>query len=80
MELILVEMIAKYPVVMSIVVIVGSLRLLIKPVFEFLIKVADSTETQKDNELLQKVMNSKGYSVVVFLVDYLSSVKLPVKK
>lgn len=80
MEQILIDLITKYPVVLSVVSVVGILRLIMKPLFVFFKEVVDATPTRLDNEFLDKVMQSKIYSMVAFLLDYLGSIKLPEKK
>lgn len=76
----LLDLVAKYPVLASIVGVVGLLRLIIKPIMVALKSIVESTETPKDNELLTKVEESKVYKAVIFLLDYLASVKIPPKK
>lgn len=76
----LLDLVAKYPVLASIVGVVGLLRLIIKPIMVALKSIVESTETPKDNELLVKVEESKIYKAVIFLLDYLASIKVPPKK
>jgi len=76
----IVELASKYSVFVSILAFVGSMRLLFKPVFSLARVVVDLTKTPKDNELLDKAEGSKIYKGLVFLVDYIASIKLPVKK
>lgn len=78
MELI-VSFASQYPIVASILMVIGILRTINKPLFAFLRTVVEATPTAKDNEILQKVETSKAYQYVSFLLDYVASVKLPVK-
>lgn len=80
LTIILTALIAKYPVLSSIVGVVGVLRLIFKPLFVFFHSFVLATPSTKDNEILSRVESSKAYSMLVFLVDYLSSIKLPEKK
>lgn len=77
MELLLLDLVSKYPVVASVIAVVGILRLVIKPLMSIVHSVADSTESAKDNEVLEKIESSKVWQGLVWLIDYLSSVKLP---
>lgn len=79
LSLIIIELIQKYPVMGSIVAVVGLIRIIVKPVMVALKSIVEATESPKDNELLVKVEESKVYKAVMFLLDYLASVK-PLKK
>jgi hypothetical protein len=46
----------------------------------FLQAVVEATPSQSDNVLLQKVMESKIYKGLAFVLDYLASIKLPGQK
>ena len=62
-------------VFLQIVSIVGTLRLLVKPLMESVKLVMDLTPTKKDNEFLEKVEKSKIYQGVLFVLDWLVSFK-----
>jgi len=79
LSVIIIELVSKYPVLGSIVAVVGLIRIIVKPVMVALKSIVESTESPKDNELLVKVETSKVYKAVMFLLDYLGSVK-PLKK
>ncbi len=79
LSVIIIELIQKYPVIGSIVAVVGLIRIIVKPIMVALKTIVDSTESPKDNELLVKVEESKVYKALMFLLDYLASVK-PLKK
>ncbi len=70
---------AQYPIVATILMVVGVLRLVNKPLFAFLNTVVAATPTPKDNEILKKIETSKAYQYISFLLDYLGSVKMPAK-
>lgn len=72
--------ISKYPVFASILVVIGALRLINKPLFAIIRSVAEYTESPKDDELLNKVEGSKIYRGICFVLDYLGSIKLPKKQ
>lgn len=80
MEQFLLGLVEKYPVMMSVAAGIGVFRLVFKPAMSFLHAVAEATPTQKDNAALAKFESGKAYKSLVWIVDYLLSVKLPVKK
>lgn len=74
------ELIAQYPVVSSILVVVGALRLVFKPVMTAIQAIVAVTPSKKDDEVLAKAEASSIYKAIVWVIDYLASIKLPVKK
>lgn len=70
------KLVEGYPVLASILVVVGMLRLIFKPVFSILRNVANATKSVKDNELLDKVERSKIFKAVLYALDYLGSIKI----
>lgn len=81
MEALLLGLIEKYPVMSQILMAIGILRIVNKPLFSILQSVADFTEfTQKDNELLKKILESKIYKYISYVLDYSASIKMPQKE
>jgi hypothetical protein len=72
-------LLGKYGWAAQAVMWVGVLRFAFKPVFELWHKVAETTVTKKDDAFLAKVENSKAMKIVLFVLDWLASLKL-VKK
>lgn len=70
-------MAAKQPILLSVLAGIGIARLIFKPLFTFLQSVVDATPTMKDNEFLAKVMESKVYKGLAFVLDYVGSIKIP---
>ncbi len=64
---------------LQIVVIIGSLRLLLKPLQGVFQVIVDLTPSQKDNEVFAKVLESKPYKIVAYVLDWLGSIKVPKK-
>lgn len=62
--------------VTSILVLVGALRLAVKPIVVALHAVAAATETRLDDEFVARVESSKGWRTILFLLDYVASVKI----
>jgi hypothetical protein len=67
-------------VLTTLVTVMGVARLVVKPVMVALRAIADATPTPVDNQLLDNVEQSKVVKILVFLADWLLSVKLPPKK
>lgn len=77
MDLLLLDLVSKYPVVTSVIAIVGILRLIVKPIVSILESIAAATESKVDDIALEKVKTSAIYKGLVWLLDYVASVKLP---
>jgi hypothetical protein len=80
MEAFLVEMAAKYPVAMAIIVGIGIFRVVFKPIVSLARAIAQVTPGKGDDEFLDQVEASPLYKKVAWIVDYLSSIKLPGQK
>lgn len=63
-------------IVTTVLIAVGALRLLFKPIFATLHWVVAQTGTTRDDELLDKAESSKAFKTIAFLLDYLGSIKL----
>jgi hypothetical protein len=72
----IIEIAQRSPFLSSIIFFMGSLRMVMKPLFTFLRALVNATKTTKDNELLDKAERSKFYKVLRFVLDYVASVKL----
>ena len=66
-----------YPWLQHLVAIMIISRVVFKPLFTILGKYVELTIEEDDNKKLHKFMQTKTYKMMVFLVDMLSSVKLP---
>ena len=80
MNEIIVKILTDYPKIVAALAMVGTARLLIKPVMSAIKEIAAQTKTEKDNLLIEKVESSKIYKALVFVIDWITSIKLPVKK
>lgn len=67
----------KYPLAVTIFMVIGILRTVFKPLMGFLHLLADATPSVKDNEFLSKLEQSKIYKGFAWIIDYISSIKLP---
>jgi hypothetical protein len=63
----------------QLVSIVGTLRLIIKPVMSLIEVYVAATPSKEDDLLPSKIMGSKLYKQISFVLDYLLSIKLPKK-
>ena len=77
METILLAMIAKYPIMSSILMAMGLLRAINKPIFALVQAFVDYTLTTSDNEKFEKFKNNAIVKKILWLLDYTASVKLP---
>lgn len=67
----------QYPVVAGIFIVMGILRAIMKPLFALFHAYVDATvDNQADNALLAKIEDSSIFKGIVFVLDYLFSVKL----
>jgi hypothetical protein len=66
----------RYPVVASLLLLLGALRFVIKPVMTAIHFFVASTESKKDDEMLAKVEHSWLFTGFLFLVDWIASIKL----
>lgn len=71
------SLVQKNATLVAIVLAVGSLRLVMKPAMAAIQKFTKETPWSWDDELVNKVVESKAWGVTVFLVDWLGSIKLP---
>jgi len=69
-------LVAKYPTIMVVITIMGICRAVFKPLFTFLRAIADATPTAKDNQLLDDIEQSKIVKGLMFVLDYVASIKL----
>lgn len=70
----------QYPWAVSILFWVGFSRSVMKILFTAVGQVVDLTPSQVDDEFWDKLLGHKVYKAVAFALDYLASIKLPVKK
>lgn len=65
---------------MQIISIIGTLRVIFKPLQNFVAAVVAATPSPKDDAWLAKVMASPVYTYVQYALDWFASIKLPAKK
>lgn len=67
----------QYPWLQHVVAFMVICRIVFKPLFSILGKYVELTIEEDDNKKLHKIMNTKAYKMTAFIIDMLSSVKLP---
>jgi len=60
--------------------VIGSLRVLLKPLFALAYAITSVTPDTKDDEAVKKIEEHKITKAVIFALDYIASIKLPKKK
>ncbi len=76
----LVGLLLQYPIVATAVFAIGSLRVIFKPMQLFIDGIVARTETKEDDRIWAAVKASKVYRSVSWLIDMMSSIKLPQAK
>lgn len=70
-------MVGKYPVVASILVVIGTLRVLFKSIRIAAESFVAETPTKKDDAKLEEIKISKVYIFIAKFFDLFASIKLP---
>lgn len=76
MEEILIGLVAKYPIVATVLSIIGLIRLLVKPIMEIIKAYVQFTPTKEDDSFVNKVISSSAYNKFLFVLDWLFSIKI----
>jgi len=71
--------VTKYPVLSSIFMVMGILRAVFKPIFSLARTVVAATPSVKDDAVLDRVEGSKAYKAVLYVLDYIASIKIGAK-
>lgn len=77
---IILGLVEKYPAVSSVLLVIGTMRAIFKPLMALAHAYVGSTSSKKDDEKLQEVEQSKIYKGIAFVLDYFASIKLPGQK
>lgn len=68
-------LIDKFPHLLAFLAIVGTLRMINKPLFMALRAIASGTPSPRDDKWLDDVEGSALYKFISFVLDYLGSIK-----
>lgn len=63
----------------NILMVVGALRVIFKPLMSVVIAVIGITPSVSDDSFLAKMLESKIYKAVAYVLDWSASIKLPQK-
>lgn len=80
MELFILELVAKYPTAASILIVIGILRAVFKPLQGVVEAYVKATPSLEDDGKWQKIQQHKAFKAVAWLIDYTASIKLPGRK
>lgn len=67
---------AKYGFVIQLLTFIGLFRLILKPFLVFIHSYVAVTETKKDDEFIEKVEGNKIFKGLLFVLDWLASIKI----
>lgn len=76
MEEMLLALIGKYPMVASVLSILGLIRLIVKPIMEVIKAYVEFTPNKEDDSFVNKVIASPIYNKFLFILDWLFSIKI----
>lgn len=76
----LLTLISANPTLLKIVVLMGTLRLILKPIMVAIDSIVVATPSTSDNALWEKVKASGPYKILALVLDYVGSIKLPEAK
>lgn len=73
------QLILDVPHLPEVLIIMGAMRVVFKPLMATIQAYVDYTETLKDNELLDRLQQKGWFKAVAWVLDYVGSIKLPKK-
>ena len=65
------------PVLGTVLMIMGILRVAMKPLMGLIKSITDATETKVDDEAIDGFLASPLYKAIAWFIDYVGSIKLP---
>lgn len=69
--------VAKNPQIAALIVMMGTMRLMMKPIMTALKMIVDATPWELDDQWYAKIVDSKAYKAITWLLDYVGSIKMP---
>ena len=67
----------KFPVIFTVIFFIGTARFFMKPIMSAISAYIESTPTKSDDAFLAKLKDSVIYKIVIYILDWCLSVKLP---
>jgi hypothetical protein len=77
MDQMIIELVLANPKAVSILAGLMTVRLVMKPICEAYISYVEKSESKEDDEKLKAFLDHKATKAVLWVVDYLLSIKLP---
>lgn len=74
------ELIKSFPWFSDLVMIMGTARIIFKPLFTLIETIISTTPSKEDDKKWEDIKGSKMFAFLMYLVDYVASVKIPTKK
>lgn len=71
----LIDFAVQYPQLASIIFLIGSFRVVMKPLVALAKAIVEITPSKSDDVFVEKIEQSGAYKVVLFVVDYIFSIK-----
>lgn len=62
--------------VASILIIIGTFRVIFKPLFSLAYAITSLTVTKSDDELVQKIETSEAMKWILYFIDWFASIKI----
>lgn len=73
----LIDFLSKYPMLLQVIIAMGTARMIFKPLMVFIQEVVNVTPSTKDNEFFEAMKANAIYKAIAFMLDYVGSIKLP---
>lgn len=70
------SLLVTYPGVASIIFVVGTLRLIMKPVMTAIDAIVTATPTPSDNEVWNNIKNASWFKAILWFIDWFGSIKI----
>lgn len=71
-----VQLFLQYPWFFKAAILMGSLRIIFKPLVSLAQAVVQATPSQGDDAALSKILDSKAFKTFAWLLDYVASIKV----
>ena len=80
MEQFIIDLVTKYPWFSMVCIFIGIFRLIFKPAMALVKSVIMITPSLADDAIWKRWEDSSIYKLIIWIVDYLLSIKLPGQK
>lgn len=74
---IILDLAVRYPIISSLLLVIGALRFVVKPLLLAARYIVRGTASTKDDEWLTRIEGSPWLTAILFAADWLASIKLP---